>query len=358
MSKELVSPAVLAAFSPGGEYLAARFREDGKVVKVWEAATGAEVASLHGHTLPVFCVRFSPDGARVVTCACDPKDSAGPHEVKVWEARTGKQLASLGGHGHIYSAAVSPDGRWLALARHDGAVGLVDWAKPRRFTRLAGHRGPVGAVAFSPVELESPAGATAKGPRWLLASAGVEGRKVQLWDVTVLRTSPRKSPEALQAIKAPPLVCDLAFSPDGKRLAGVSRDVAKMWDAATGHEVLTLRGAPQRHWDPAFNPRVLFSPDGKHLAATNWDETISLWEAEMPPDKAAVARLQAARRRAADARGPFWHLQEAEECLLHNNPPAARFHLGCLGDAALSAPLQERRDLLVRKLNTPAVKGE
>ncbi len=354
MCKELVSPAVLAAFSPTGESLAARSRGDAKVVKVWGAADGAERAALQGHTLPVFCVRFSPDGARIVTCACDPKDFAGPHEVKIWAASDGKPLASLDGRGHLYAAAVSPDGRWLALGRHDGAVTLVDWAKPRRTTRLAAHRGPVGALAFSPVPLEAPAGDGARGNHWLLASAGVEDRKVQLWDVTPQRAAPRVSAVTRQPIKAPQLVCDLAFSPDGKRLAGVTRDVAKMWDAATGHEVLTLRGAPQRHWDPAFNPRVLFSPDGKRLAVTNWDETISVWEADAPADEAAGARQQASRRWAAEARAAFWHLQEAEECLEHNNRPAALFHLGRLGDAELPAPLQARKERLVRQMNAPA----
>jgi WD40 repeat protein/serine/threonine protein kinase len=358
MSKELVSPAVLAAFSPNGEYLAARFADDRSVVKVWEAATGAEVASLHGHTLPVSCVRFSPHGARVVTCACDPKDFTGAHEVKVWGARDGKLLASLSGRGHIYSAALSPDGRWLALALHDGTVFLVDWAHPRRSARLGGHKGPVGAVAFSPVALEPPPDASCKTARWLLASAGVEDRKVHFWDVAGLLSSPRKPAEALQRITAPPLLCDLAFSPDGKRLAGVSRDVAKMWDATTGHEVLTLRGAPQRHWDPAFNPRVLFSPDGKRLAATNWDETISVWEADAPEDRLAELRQQRARRWAAEARAAYWHLQEAEECLEHNNPAAAQFHLGRLGDARLSDPLQARKERLIRLLPRVGAPGK
>jgi hypothetical protein len=158
-------------------------------------------------------------------------------------------------------------------------------------------------------------------------------------------------------MEAPQFLCDLAFHPDGRRLAGVSRDVVKVWDAGTGHEVLTLRGAPPRHWDPAFNPRVLFSPDGRRLVATNWDETISVWEADALDDETAVARRQAARRRAADARAPFWHLQEAEGCLEHNNRPAARFHLGRLGNAQLSAPLQARRERLEKELMRGAEKG-
>ncbi len=134
--------------------------------------------------------------------------------------------------------------------------------------------------------------------------------------------------------------------------------MVKVWDVGTGHEVLTLRGAPQRHWDPAFNPRVLFSPDGGQLVATNWDETISLWEADALEDEGAVARRQVLRRQAADARAPFWHLQEAEGCLEHNNRRAARFHLDRLGAAALSAPLEARKERLVAQLRKGADKGD
>src|SRR5262249_55424321 len=69
-------------------------------------------------------------------------------------------------------------------------------------------------------------------------------------------------------------------------------------------------------------------------------------------------RRQAERRRAAEARAPFWHLQEAEDCLEHNNDPAALSHLRRLGDAALTAPLQARKDRLVWRLtNTPPQEG-
>jgi WD40 repeat protein len=337
MSEELVSPAVLAAFSPTGDRIAGRSREDDRLVRVWDVDGGAEAAWLRGHTLPVFCLRFSADGRRLVTCAWDTRRPDRQHEVKVWEVATGKQLAALPGRGQVYNAGFSPNGRWLATAGPNGAVSLVDWAGSRKVISAPEHKGHVAGLAFS-----------ADG-RWL-ATAGVEDRMVKVWDLQRLEGAVPSTPRAAHALTAPSFLCDLAFSPNGRRLAGISRDLIMMWDVVTGHEVLTLRGAPQRHWDPAFNPRVAFSPDGKWLVGTNWDESISLWEAEVEVDAAAVTRRQTARRQAAAARVVFWHLQEAEECLDHNNKPAARFHFQRLGAGPLPGPLQARKERLAAQL--------
>jgi hypothetical protein len=133
----------------------------------------------------------------------------------------------------------------------------------------------------------------------------------------------------------------VAYSPDGRRLAAVSRDAVKVWDAETGHEVLSLRGAPRKHWDPAFNPQVTFSPKGHRLAATNWDQTVSVWEAEEP----SAARAQGLRRAAA-ARAGAWHLDEAAACLEKKDKAGAAFHARYLRDVALPEPLLSRRDRL------------
>jgi WD40 repeat protein/tRNA A-37 threonylcarbamoyl transferase component Bud32 len=337
MCDELVSPAVLAAFNPGGTRIAGRAREDDRLVKVWNVADGKEVGSFRAHTLPVLCVRFSSDGRKLVTCASDPRAAGLPHEIMVWEAATGNRLATLTGQGLVMNTAFSPDGHALALGTHDGKLWLMEWEGPGRMLSLVGHKGPVAAIAFS-------------RDGKLLASAGVEDRTLKFWALDGLDVATATGPRAVHTVAVPPFVCDLAFSLDGQRLAGISRDALKMWDVGTGHEVLTLKGAPQRHWDPAFNPRVAFSPDGKHLVGTNWDESISMWDAVLQDDENTLARHQLARRQAADARATLWHLQEAEDCVEHANPAAARFHLQRLGNAPLPPPLHARKERLASQL--------
>jgi hypothetical protein len=95
---------------------------------------------------------------------------------------------------------------------------------------------------------------------------------------------------------------------------------------------------------------VAFSRDGKRLVGTNWDESISLWDAGVEPGDAGLARQQAARRQAAETLAIFWHLEEAEDSLDHLKRSAALFHLRRLGSTAFPGLLQARKERLATQL--------
>jgi len=70
------------------------------------------------------------------------------------------------------------------------------------------------------------------------------------------------------------LVLSVSFSPDGTRIvSGSSDDTLKLWDAATGEELRTLKG----HEEEVRS--VSFSPDGTRIVSGSKDETVKLWDA-------------------------------------------------------------------------------
>src|SRR5262249_60000005 len=98
-----------------------------------------------------------------------------------------------------------------------------------------------GVVAFSP-----------DGKR-LAGGGGWEDRTVKVWDAQTGR-------ELLTCKGHARMIESVAFSPDGKRLASVSArgssepGEVKVWDAQTGQELLSLKGDGYS---------MAFSPDGK-----------------------------------------------------------------------------------------------
>jgi eukaryotic-like serine/threonine-protein kinase len=77
----------------------------------------------------------------------------------------------------------------------------------------------------------------------------------------------------LRAFSGPSGIAAVAFSPDGRWVAGGGQDpVIRLWDSATGKEVQLFRV-------PSGGIRTLrFSPDGKLLAAAGPDGIVRIWD--------------------------------------------------------------------------------
>jgi Tol biopolymer transport system component len=154
---------------------------------------------------------------------------------------------------HKLNARVARWGRYLAVVGI--AVALVIWGLPA--LKKALFPDPVLSVAFSP-----------DGKR--LATVSFDGRAnestVTVWDAA--------TGEELLSLKGHPgLVESVAFSPDGRRLACASQKIVKVWDAASGEELLAL---PQTR---SSTSSVAFSPDGQRLAAASDYYDIKVWDA-------------------------------------------------------------------------------
>jgi WD40 repeat protein/serine/threonine protein kinase len=235
-----------STFSPDGKQLATG-RSD-KTVKLWNVATGREIATLKGHIDAIYSLAFSSDGKKLASGS-----GSADRTVKLWDTATGLELATLKGHGHrVLSIAFSPDGKKVASGCYDRSVKLWDTSSGRELATLK-HGHAVWAVAFS--------------PDGKMLVSGSEDREVKLWNVD--------TGQELVTLKGHgDAIYSLAFSPDGKKVASGSKDrTVKLWDAAAGRELVTLKG----HGGAIF--QVMFSPDGKRLASRSiGDRTLKVWD--------------------------------------------------------------------------------
>jgi WD40 repeat protein/serine/threonine protein kinase len=289
------------AFSPDGRLLASAGHDH--TVILWDVAAGRWVRTLKGHADLVYGVTYSPDGRRLATASWDGT-------ARVWDAADGRELVRFGGHGeavwrvafspdgrHVaslssgkvlmwdaatgaevrafgpaggpdrYGLAFSPDGLSLAVTTHDAAVTLYNVADGRERFAFRGHASAVKNVAFSP-----------DGER--VASGAGDLARSQPGEIKVWEAVTGLELFSLRGHTDP--IYGVAFSPDGRRLASASQDhTVKLWDTATGEEVLTLRAY-------ADTVRaVAFSPDGRRLATACADGLIKVWDAspweDQPP---------------------------------------------------------------------------
>ena len=157
----------------------------------------------------------------------------------------------------IPSIDVSPDGSTIAVAGLHEVI-LLDGASGKLQSRLIGLSPRINTVRFSP-----------DGSR-LVAVGGTPALQgeVQIWNVakTELEISLPFTYDAL---------CGAAWSPDGSKIAfGASDNIVRAIDASTGERVL-FQGA---HEDWVRD--VVFTPDGKHLVSVARDMSCKLTEVE------------------------------------------------------------------------------
>jgi WD40 repeat protein len=254
------------AFAPDGSFLVSGGSDC--TVRIWDlgAAGGRQRFALRGHTAPLSGVAFAPDRPLLATSAEDGT-------ARLWDLSggAGRELAALpGGWGQV---AFSPDGRTLAAGNSNAALRLWDVSGPAPRPRavLPGHSHGPFALAFS-----------ADGRRLVTGSFSPS---VRVWDLT--GTTPREA--AVLPSKTDLSVASLSLSPDGGLLAGGR---AYSMDRSLMLWRLTDKGFERVPTPQARASHVLFSPDGKTLAAAEDDSPgIHLWDLSCPlPMRRAVLR--------------------------------------------------------------------
>lgn len=206
------------AVSPDGKLLATG--GDDRVVRVWSAADGTLAGEMKGHENHVYGIGFHPDGKNIIS-----GDLMGV--VKQWEVGTWKHVRDFDAGalhkfddtfkahcGGIRAVAFSPDGTRLAVGGISEvtnafagigkpAVLLFDWADGKRlqvFNPAGSVNGSVWGLNFDP-----------NGEFVVAAGGGGGGGWLWMWKLD--------QPKAVVDFKLPQAAYDMAFHPDGLRVA-------------------------------------------------------------------------------------------------------------------------------------------
>jgi RNA polymerase sigma factor (sigma-70 family) len=141
--------AVQIVFSADAKLLATSDCNDDQkppyLIRIWDAGTGKPLGQFAcpTNTRGIACLAFSPDARLLVTGGFERDDT-----VRLWEAATCSEIASLQGHhSGIFSLAFTPDGKTLATGSGDATILLWDVTGP-----AVG--GPARPERLSPARLE------------------------------------------------------------------------------------------------------------------------------------------------------------------------------------------------------------
>jgi WD40 repeat protein len=291
------------ALSPDGSLLAVALQEGG-VIQLWDVRRATLRHQLRTG-LPDGWVSFSADQRSLVTLSVDDRPEAGVARAVLsrWDVGTGRRVAGpvsvsnrsadafaatpdgtrlvvVNGAEVVQvapgtlqpvrrvprkpprtgpmAAALSPDGRMVALGAEDGTVQLLDLATGR-FRGMAGrHESPIGGVAFS-----------ADGT--MLATGGGD-RRVIVRDVASGQVR-----ETFQGGEG--RFADLQFSPDGRTLYAAATRSVIAWDLDGAGRL----GRPFSVPEPT-DITMAVSPDGSVIATPDGPagDRVSLRELRAP----------------------------------------------------------------------------
>jgi WD40 repeat protein/serine/threonine protein kinase len=260
----------IAAVGPDGRRIVSA--GGGRLVKVWDAATGRVNYEFPRQSQVVFGAAWHPDGRRIATAGQEGR----LFSVQVWDASDGRvdfEIPQDSSAGPFQAVGFSPDGHYLVTGKMEGGavqvwdagtgqkVQVRDIVTGQEFDNtFATHDREIRALVFS-----------RDGKHF--ASASGDG-EVRLWDGT--RLDEKQEPHLTLQARVPGPSVNVAFSPDGRRLAtGGTKNTVWIWDVKTGEKLLTLEG---EHSGEVYTLAFSSDEDGQWIATAGEDSAVRVWD--------------------------------------------------------------------------------
>ena len=170
-------PFTYASFSPDGQQFVTctgdykQMQVPGKV-RLHAARNGQIVREFVGHTSEVKVAEFNGNGARLATGGADKT-------VRLWDVATGKELAVLNHNTGVFTVTFVPNSELLMSTDYHGAIHVWDLRTGRRVQQVDGHADFIGSVSLSAdLSVLATAGRDEYVRLWKLAGEGNELRVV------------------------------------------------------------------------------------------------------------------------------------------------------------------------------------
>ncbi|MCB0206708.1 MAG: WD40 repeat domain-containing protein, partial [Anaerolineae bacterium] len=240
-----------AIWSPNGDRIA-RMYEDGSV-RVFDAITGEQQIATAAPSGGVssrlaFAIDFSPSGEELLVVYNDGI-------VRIWDSQSGEKLLEVSRESEWWEGEWSPDGSKFATGSVDGVIQIWDARTGQELLSFLAHDKEIFWTRWSP------------DGRQIVSNAGNSG-EAKLWDAETGQLVRNLTPEGSEVT-----VHDVAWSPDGKRLATVGLDgIVSFWDLTTGERWQSTGGhISSTRWVDWFpgQDRVLISDIGGEIKV--WD---------------------------------------------------------------------------------------
>ncbi|HEY7424448.1 MAG TPA: WD40 repeat domain-containing protein [Gemmataceae bacterium] len=287
----------------------------------WDTATWKEIDRVEGWPTPEKenVLAISPDGRRVLTQPCDTivllcesrtlrplhairvrkhysvqgvafsldgrlmmlndRDNNDDHHIRLFDVNTGEEWRHLILRSRPAHPFLSPDGATLGYFANDNAIHLLDTMAGKEVHRFD-LKEPSEGLPSGNVELVFSAGGA-----YLAAAIGWGKPKenyhcqIRVWRV--------KSGEEVGHWLVPPQrdesahIGEMTLSPDGRTLAASQWDAhtIRLWETASGQECRRLEG----HRDSVS--ALAFSAEGKTLVSGSQDSTVLVWDVRRPNER-------------------------------------------------------------------------